>query len=235
MFLSSRTFLFLSTFTLAAGLIALPLHAETEGMERSANGVVVHSAKGRVQIEVCSDRVVHVLASADAAPAKSVVPAVTESCADAAFTTSSDNAEVHILTGKLRINIDRKTGNVSFLTSDGAKLLGEKLRDWQSIPLTGIEGSAPGIQQEFQLTPGEALYGLGQHQEGFFNLRDIPVRLLQANTNIAIPFLVSTKGYGVLWNSAALTDSIRQRKRSHWTPRGQEVSAQDWKGITVSC
>ena len=63
-----------------------------------------------------------------------------------------------------------------------------------------------GIQQEFLLSPGEALYGLGQHQEGFFDLRDIPVRLLQANTNIAIPFLLSTKGYGLLWNNAALTD-----------------------------
>src|SRR5208283_2071013 len=46
----------------------------------------------------------------------------------------------------------------------------------------------------------------GQHQEGFFNLRDIPIRLLQSNTNIAIPFLISTKGYGLLWNNAALTD-----------------------------
>ena len=50
------------------------------------------------------------------------------------------------------------------------------------------------FEQQFQLSPGEALYGLGQHQEGFFNLRDIPVRLLQANTNIAIPFLAINKG-----------------------------------------
>jgi alpha-D-xyloside xylohydrolase len=56
------------------------------------------------------------------------------------------------------------------------------------------------------LSPGEALYGLGQHQEGYFDLRDIPIRLLQANTNIAIPFLISTKGYGLLWNDPALTD-----------------------------
>ena len=56
------------------------------------------------------------------------------------------------------------------------------------------------------MSPDEALYGLGQHQEGFFNVRDIPIRLLQANTNISIPFLISTKGYGLLWNNAALTD-----------------------------
>ena len=52
----------------------------------------------------------------------------------------------------------------------------------------------------------EALYGLGQHQEGIFNLRELPLRLQQANTNISIPVLVSTKGYGLLWNNASLTD-----------------------------
>ena len=62
------------------------------------------------------------------------------------------------------------------------------------------------IRQDFLLSPNEALYGLGQHQEGFFNVRDIPIRLLQANTNISIPFLISTNGYGLLWNNAALTD-----------------------------
>ena len=204
--ISSRTLLTFSTFTLAVGLIALSLNAETGGVERTSNGIVFHTAMGRVQIEICSDRVVHILASAAAAPDKSVVPAVTGPCAAAAFTSSSDNAEYHILTDKLRIDIDQKNGAIRFLTLDGTKILGEKPRDWQPIPLTGIEGSAPGIQQEFQLSPGEALYGLGQHQEGFFNLRDIPIRLLQANTNIAIPYLVSTKGYGLLWNSAALTD-----------------------------
>ena len=47
---------------------------------------------------------------------------------------------------------------------------------------------------------------LGQHQEGFFDLRGIPVQLLQANSNIAIPFLISTNGYGLLWNNPALTE-----------------------------
>jgi alpha-D-xyloside xylohydrolase len=62
------------------------------------------------------------------------------------------------------------------------------------------------VRQDFLLSPGESLYGLGQHQEGFFDIRDIPIRLLQANTNIAIPFLISTRGYGLLWNDPALTD-----------------------------
>jgi alpha-D-xyloside xylohydrolase len=79
-------------------------------------------------------------------------------------------------------------------------MVGEAVRRWTFKHLGTVSGSSS------MLSPGEALYGLGQHQEGFLNVRDIPVRLLQANTNIAIPFLISTKGYGLLWNNAALTD-----------------------------
>ncbi len=207
MFLSSSRTLFpLSLFTLAVGLTAPPLHARADATERTPNGVIVHSAKGVVQIEVCSDRVVHILAGAAAIPAKSVVPTVIRPCAEAAFTSSSDDAGFHIQTRALKIDIDRKSGSVRFLALDGDMILSEEPRQWQPVALTGVEGSGHGVEQRFQLSAGEALYGLGQHQEGFFNVRDIPVRLLQANTNIAIPFVVSTKGYGVLWNNAALTD-----------------------------
>ena len=203
---SSRTLLSLSIFTLAAGLAAQAPRAHAEAIEQTANGVVVHAAKGVVQVEVCSDRVVHVLASAAGAPAKSVVPAVIQPCSNAAFTSSSDDAGFHIETRTLKIDIDRSSGSVRFRRPDGDSILSEQPRQWQPIALIGVEGSEHGIEQQFQLSHGEALYGLGQHQEGFLNLRDIPLRLLQANTNIVIPFLVSTKGYGLLWNNAALTD-----------------------------
>jgi len=203
---SSRTLLSLSIFTLAAGLTASTTQAYAEAIERTANGVVVHAAKGVVQVEVCSDHVVHIRASAAGVSSQPFVPAVIQSCANAVFTSSSDNAGFHIKTRALKIDIDRDSGSVHFRRSDGAGVLSELPRLWRPVALIGVEGTEQGIEQQFQLSPDEALYGLGQHQEGFLNLRDIPIRLLQANTNIAIPFVVSTKGYGVLWNNAALTD-----------------------------
>ena len=62
------------------------------------------------------------------------------------------------------------------------------------------------VQQSFLSPADEAMYGLGQHQEGIFDVRGVPIRLSQANTNISIPFLLSSKGYGILWNNASLTD-----------------------------
>ena len=52
----------------------------------------------------------------------------------------------------------------------------------------------------------EYLYGLGQFQDGYLNVRGLTRRLTQVNTQIAIPFLLSNKGYGLLWNNYGLTN-----------------------------
>ncbi len=62
------------------------------------------------------------------------------------------------------------------------------------------------MQQTFLSSADEAQYGLGQHQEGIFNVHEIPIRLQQANTNISIPVVLSSNGYGILWNNPSLTD-----------------------------
>ena len=52
----------------------------------------------------------------------------------------------------------------------------------------------------------ECLFGLGQFQDGYANVRGLQRRLTQVNTQISIPMLLSSKGYGVLWNNYGLVD-----------------------------
>src|SRR5260221_12931056 len=47
----------------------------------------------------------------------------------------------------------------------------------------------------------EGLYGVGQHQAGVWNYRGESVDISQDNTNIAVPLLVSSNGYGIFWNN----------------------------------
>ena len=58
----------------------------------------------------------------------------------------------------------------------------------------------------FESPEDEYLYGLGQFQDGYLNVRGLTRRLTQVNTQIAIPFLLSSKGYGLLWNNYGLTE-----------------------------
>ena len=55
----------------------------------------------------------------------------------------------------------------------------------------------------FSFQPEEHLFGLGQEEEGLLNLRGSTHYIHQANRKIAIPFLLSTKGWGMLWSSAS--------------------------------
>ena len=67
----------------------------------------------------------------------------------------------------------------------------------------------------FDSPKDEYLYGLGQFQDGYSNIRGLSRRLTQVNTQISIPMLLSSKGYGVLWNNYGLTD---------YNPCGQSVT-----------
>ncbi|MFP5227484.1 MAG: TIM-barrel domain-containing protein [Acidobacteriota bacterium] len=187
----------------ASGAVA---HTDAQTMDRVADGVIVHARKGVVRVQLCTDRVVHIIAGETEATRKDLVPTVVEPCSGVAFTTSSRASAFQVRTSQIVIRIDKSTGAVQFSDLAGHTLLGEPSDGGRNLGSDVSSEFSHGIQQTFLLSPDEALYGLGQHQEGFFNVRDIPIRLLQANTNIATPFLISTKGYGLLWNNAALTD-----------------------------
>ena len=58
----------------------------------------------------------------------------------------------------------------------------------------------------FNSPKDECLFGLGQFQDGYSNVRGLSRRLTQVNTQISIPMLISSKGYGILWNNYGLTD-----------------------------
>jgi alpha-D-xyloside xylohydrolase len=200
------------TFVAAAMALLGPANSPcspstVQSIERSANGVTLYSSSGTLHVAVCSERVIHIVASATKEIPKSVVSAVIRPCEGAQFTISSDPSTVSIKTSTLNLEIDRATNSVRFLSAAGQLVLSEQPNGGRTITPVNLVGfETHQVRQDFLLSPGEALYGLGQHQEGFFDVRGIQIRLLQANTNIAIPFLISTKGYGLLWNNAALTD-----------------------------
>ncbi len=60
------------------------------------------------------------------------------------------------------------------------------------------------IEQRFRAYPGERLYGLGQHTHGLLDQKGAVLDLVQRNAEVTIPFLLSSRGYGLLWNSPAI-------------------------------
>ncbi len=100
------------------------------------------------------------------------------------------------MTDELQIVVDRD-GVIEYRDEEGQRLL----RESQYTPVRGDYK----VSQAFE-AGSEAIYGLGQYQSGVMNWRGVPRRLQQQNQEVAIPFVVSTKGYGIYWNNYSITD-----------------------------
>ena len=112
-----------------------------------------------------------------------------------------------LVNGKLRAQIS-SDGMVSFSRSDQEReLLSEqKAHFWWPGPRLFL-GNGNGyyrMEQRFKAYDGEKLYGLGQHVHGEFNQKGLVIDLVQRNGEVSVPFMVSNRGYGFLWNSPAV-------------------------------
>jgi alpha-D-xyloside xylohydrolase len=177
------------------------------GSHTDSYGVTLQTVGGAMRIEACGDRVVHIVASRTSDIPTPNVPIVTQPCRAKTVQVDVGKTRATVSTPAITVTVDSASGAVSFFSKDGKTLLAETKLGGKSFDVPSVfETKNWQVQQSFLSPSDEALYGLGQHQEGIFNLRGVPIRLSQANTNISIPFLLSSKGYGVLWNNASLTD-----------------------------
>lgn len=108
-------------------------------------------------------------------------------------------------TPQLRVEFDRARGLFSFRDArTGALLLEETARSLRPDTVGGEACYA--VTQRFAGTDDEALYGLGQYQTGALNYKRDTVLLLQANKDIVNPYLVSTRGFGLLWDNYSASE-----------------------------
>lgn len=104
----------------------------------------------------------------------------------------------------LNVRFSVSDGRISFFSSGGKEIVGEEA---SLIESSSVQGEKTYVStQTFHSPFDECLYGLGQFQDGYLNVRGLTRRLTQVNTQIAIPFVMSNKGYGLLWNNYGLTD-----------------------------
>lgn len=207
---------------IAASLLPVFLLSAQVRITQQNGSVVVKTATDTLRLTVCSPTVVHIVASpgGTAAGASSKQPWLVQKCAPAKYTLTVPKAQPQgstnqalwnpavatVDTGALKIRITLAWGNLEFQDEHGNRLL----QEFQDAPRRYVATTVNGqqlynVKDQFYPAVREAIYGLGQHQNGVFNYRGTTIELGQANTDVAIPLLVSTNGYGLFWNTAALS------------------------------
>jgi len=124
-----------------------------------------------------------------------------------------DGTNAALTNGRLRVEVTFDTTEsypeplITFRGPDGGELLAES-REHFWMPgarvFAGNRSGAYEIHQQFAAYPGERLYGLGQRTHGRLNLKGLALDLVQRNGEVSIPFVLSDRGYGMLWNSPAV-------------------------------
>lgn len=122
------------------------------------------------------------------------------------FAVKETATDLKLSTKAITVVFDKKNTSIQYLDHSGKILLSEKPNTRLLQPSTVLNEQCFIAEQAFESPEDEYLFGLGQFQDGFYNLKNKTRKLIQVNTQIAIPFLVSNKGYGLLWNQYGLTN-----------------------------
>jgi alpha-D-xyloside xylohydrolase len=175
---------------------------------KDADGVTLVMSPGRMKLAVCSDRIVRVMYSPTATlPAGQDFVVTNHSWPRTAFTVADAGGKLTVATRELKVAVDKVTGAVAFFDASGHLLLGEPADGGKTMTPATVNGEASyQPQQVFNSPHDEFIYGLGQFQEGTWNWRGMPEQLRQLNTQISVPMIVSSYGYGLLWNNASFTE-----------------------------
>jgi len=173
-------------------------------LQRLPEGLVVRVGDGFLKLEVCADDVVRVAYAKDQAFfARKSLAAQPKRCDGAQFEVTEAAGAATLATSKLRVRVDLASGRVAFLDPAGAPVLEEKERTIMAATVQGEDTQH--VRQEWLPHTDEALYGLGENHLGLLNLKGYDLDLWQHNGTIVIPFLVSSRGWGILWDNTSFT------------------------------
>ena len=149
-----------------------------------------------IRVSATPDGVFHDRKSLVVLPAKEKTP----------FSVEMEEGVVKVSTGEVVARVDPKDGKLSFTDASGKQLLASGSGGRMSFAPIEVEGKkAYSTQVVFDSPADEAFYGLGQQQTGEFDHKGLNEELYQYNTKISIPFIVSSKGYGLLFDAYSLS------------------------------
>ena len=167
-----------------------------------------------VRLQVVNDNIIRVQATSEAQLPEKQSLIIVKQTAKPKFTVS-DGDQVSVKAAAVEARVDKQTGRVTFFDANGQPLLKEAKEGKTFQPFRvpdreiGVDvAKVPEEQRNgltwralFESPREEAFYGLGQHQSEELNMKGLNEDLFQYNTKVSVPFVLSNKNYGLLWDS----------------------------------
>jgi len=193
---------------------------------RIQNGVLLNTGNLHVKVQFYADDTVRILKwRTGGTSEKTSLVVIETNVPDLNIRFQEDAGIVTLSSKNVTLRLSKHNGAIQFLTADNRNLLKEQGAPIITPVRMKYETNAFSVEQDFTLTPDEGIYGLGQHQNGYMDYRGHTVKLVQANTAAVTPFLISTAGYGILWDNYSKTIfADNPQKMSLWSEVADNVN-----------
>lgn len=165
--------------------------------------VRIDTPQGTLCLEPVAEDAIRVRMTPEGAPELGEL-IFTEKAKTPKYTVERSGDDVIVRTAKMSAVWNAEAQALSFLDADDNLLLREC---GHSVVPAEVQGEpAWAASARFDSPAGEHLYGTGQFQDGYLDIRGLTRRLTQVNTQIALPMILSNRGWGLLWHNYGLTD-----------------------------
>ena len=210
------------TLFVTAALILGAMGAQAADFVQNGNYLTVqlkqHQNYGpsQIRLQVVSDRIIRVQATAEQSFRNKQSLIIVPQKGKANYKVEEQGDDLIITTAAMRAVLNEATGQITFYDLKDQVLLKEVAQGGKTFkPFTvpdreiGVDiAKVPDAQKHgwswralFDSPDNEAFYGLGQHQSEELNMKGKNEDLFQYNTKVSVPFVISNKNYGILWDS----------------------------------
>jgi alpha-D-xyloside xylohydrolase len=178
---------------------------QSDSYSVDATGVTFAWSSGLMKLQVCKEDIIRVQATTAAALPEAASLSVNNPWSTPTpFCVSEEAGTVTITTIRMKAKVNTTTGVVAYTDLNDSVVLSEVEKSLEPATVEGVSTNT--IETVFNSPADEGLFGLGQHQTGFMNFKGRNQRILNSNTQINVPLLMSSKGYGVFWDNYSTSD-----------------------------
>jgi len=194
--------LFLANLSLIH-ILAVTIHAQS--YEKTEFGIKSTINATSIEIQFYNPSTVRILKSLESISFDKKSLSVIADPQKVQLNMNQVNDELFLKSKNVQVCLNLKNGQVSFSIPAGKPLLNEKVGGTVFTDFSDAGENTYSVFQSFVLDKDEAIYGLGQQQQGKMVQRNLKLLMIQGNTDDYIPFFVSVKGYGLFWDNYSPT------------------------------
>jgi alpha-D-xyloside xylohydrolase len=192
-------------FTLLFLVFAISANSNSQSYQKTELGIksVINSIG--VEIQFYNPSIVRVLKWPEGKTYTKESLSVIKTPQKTSFRIKQSGNLLSLKSDKIQVELNLKSGKIAYSTLKGEALLSEKEQGVVFTDFNDAGVKTYSVFQSFFLDRDEAIYGLGEQQNGKMVQRNLKLTMIEGNTDDYIPFFVSVKGYGLYWDNYSPT------------------------------